>query len=149
MKEDTQTETNVLAALRRYWESYGKRDVDSAIAEVLPDPNVLYIGTGVDEVLRGVEAFREHMQRDWGQSDSVEMELRNESVSSVGDVAWVAADLDVHVKNLGEAFTMECRQTAVFVKRDGRWMLAQSHVSVPYAAQGEGRSFPYGSEELF
>ena len=149
MKADTQTKADVLAGLRRYWEAYGRRDVHAVMAEVLPDEDVIYIGTGADEILTGAAAIREHIQRDWGQSDSVEMELSNERVSAEGDVAWVSADLAVHVKTVGEAFTMRCRQPAVFVRREDRWLLAQGHLSVPFAAQGEGRSFPMASEELF
>ena len=53
-------------------------------------------GTGADEKRVGLAAIEALAKRDWEQSDAASMEFTWTSVSSLGDVAWVAADVNFH-----------------------------------------------------
>lgn len=49
MKTDTKTEAMVMAIMNKFIEAFIKRDLDSILALFTPDPDVVNIGTGVDE----------------------------------------------------------------------------------------------------
>jgi ketosteroid isomerase-like protein len=55
-------------------------------------------------------------------------------------VAWVAADGQGQVGSQEISFPL--RMTAVLEQRDGKWLIAQSHISVPSVVQEEGDSVP-------
>ena len=64
-------------------------------------------------------------------------------VSAEGPVAWVIADATISARVGRQKITMSpLRFTAVLVHRGRRWLRAQSHLSMPYAGQQAGQSWP-------
>jgi ketosteroid isomerase-like protein len=62
-------------------------------------------------------------------------------VSEAGSVAWVAGRASVQARVAGHGLTLVGRFTAVLEQRGDRWLLVQTHFSLPAAEQAEGRSF--------
>ena len=62
-------------------------------------------------------------------------------VSEAGPVAWVAGRATVQARIDGQDLTLTGRFTAVLEQRGDRWLLMQTHFSLPAAEQAEGRSF--------
>ena len=56
-------------------------------------------------------------------------------------MAWVAGRATVQARVDGQDLTLTGRFTAVLEQRQGRWLLMQTHFSLPAAEQAEGRSF--------
>jgi ketosteroid isomerase-like protein len=109
---------------------------------IAPDPDVTFIGTGVDEERIGISEIKEQIQRDWAQSESASIDWDRLCVSAQGTVAWVAANVRLKARVSGREMTLSGRITAVMDKRDGRWLIDQLHMSVPMVGQKEGHSFP-------
>jgi ketosteroid isomerase-like protein len=61
-------------------------------------------------------------------------------ISEAGAVAWVAGRASVQARVDDQDLALTGRFTAVLERRDGRWLLMQTHFSLP-AEQTEGRSF--------
>jgi ketosteroid isomerase-like protein len=53
----------------------------------------------------------------------------------------VAGRASVQARVDGQDLALAGRFTAVLEHRDGRWLLVQTHFSLPAAEQAEGRSF--------
>ncbi len=142
MKADKKTEAEVKAAINNFLKAYSRRDLEGALALLAPDPDLLFIGTGADEKILGIKRASAQMKRDYEQSDEISVKLGPVSISSAGPVAWMFADSTWRVKAGGQEMNYEWRWTMVLEKRQGKWLIAQSHLSAPAQAQAHGESFP-------
>lgn len=142
MKADAKTEADVTNALNKFANAYGQRNMDSLLALLSPDPDVVVTGTGIDEKRIGLSEIKLQVERDWSQSEAISMEIEPHLVSKAGKVAWVTADLVFHVKAGGQDTSIQARLTAVLEQRGKNWLIAQYHSSLPAAGQKEGSSFP-------
>lgn len=142
MRADANTEAAVIAALKNCMEAYAKRDTGALMELYAPDPDVVIIGTGLDEKRIGIEEIIAQAERDWSQSEAMSFELGSYTVSAAGSVAWMAADCIVHATIGENDVSFKLRFTAVFEKRGDRWLIMQSHGSAPMPDQTEGKSFP-------
>jgi ketosteroid isomerase-like protein len=134
MNASAQTQAGVQATLQQWKDAYAKRDLDGALAVIAPDDDVVAIGTGADEWRVGREQVRAQMERDFAQAEAL-------VVSEAGAVAWVAGQATVQARVDGQDLALAGRFTAVLEHRGDKWLLMQTHFSVPAAEQAEGRSF--------
>ena len=136
-----QTQAAVQATLQQWKDAYTQRDLDRALAVIAPDDDVVGIGTGPDEWRVGPEEFRAQIERDFAQSEALSLNYEPLVVSEAGPVAWVAGRATVQARIDGQDLTLTGRFTAVLEQRGDRWLLMQTHFSLPAAEQAEGRSF--------
>jgi ketosteroid isomerase-like protein len=141
MNASPQTQAAVQATLQQWKDAYTQRDLDRALAVIAPDDDVVGIGTGPDEWRVGPEEFRAQIERDFAQSEALKVNYEPLVVSEAGPVAWVAGRATVRARIDGQDLTLTGRFTAVLEQRGGRWLLMQTHFSLPAADQAEGRSF--------
>jgi ketosteroid isomerase-like protein len=141
MRASPQTQAAVEASLRQWTDAYSKRDVDRALALIAPDDDVVGIGTGQDEWRVGPEEFKAQLERDFSQAEALSVAYEPLVVSEAGSVAWVAGRASVQARVAGQDLTLAGRFTAVLEQRGDRWLLMQTHFSLPAAEQAEGRSF--------
>ena len=141
MNASPQTHAAVQATLQQWKDAYTQRDLDRALAVIAPDDDVVGIGTGPDEWRVGPEEFRAQIERDFAQSEALKVSYEPLVVSEAGPVAWVAGRATVQARIDGQDLTLTGRFTAVLEQRGGRWLLMQTHFSLPAAEQAEGRSF--------
>lgn len=142
MKTATQMETEVLAVLQRFMEAYAKRDREGLMDLFAPDPDVILIGTGVDEKRIGRHEIEMQAHRDWAQSEYAYFELVNYTISGAGPVAWLVADMVANAQSASESVRFLVRQTLIFEQREGRWLIMHLHTSMPSLQQDWGESFP-------
>ena len=141
MNASPQTQAAVQATLQQWKDAYTQRDLDRAVAIIAPDDDVVGIGTGPDEWRVGPEEFRAQIERDFAQSEALSLNYEPLVVSEAGPVAWVAGRATVQARIDGQDLTLTGRFTAVLEQRGDRWLLMQTHFSLPAAEQAEGRSF--------
>jgi ketosteroid isomerase-like protein len=142
MKADAEIRAEVLAVFKGLWKAYQEKDLAGVLSFYVPDPDLLLLGTGVDERYAGMRAVTRGLRRDFSQSQGVRVKMTKVSVSAAGKVAWVASNLQMRaVTDQGEVI-LEGRLTAVLERRRKNWLIAQSHLSVPMAGQEAGQSFP-------
>ena len=141
MRASPSTQAAVQATLQQWKDAYSRRDLDGALAVMAPDDDVVGIGTGPDEWRVGPAAFRAQLERDLAQSEALSVDYEPLVVSEAGPVAWVAGRATVQARVDGQDLALTGRFTAVLEQREGRWLLMQTHFSLPAAEQAEGRSF--------
>ena len=102
------------------------------------DADMVHIGTDMDEIWRGWNELRKATVEQFEGLDCYKAQIRDlsVSVSSSGSVAWYSHLLDAHIKSSSQEQTWQgARFTGVLEKRDGRWVMVQTHVSIPESAQ--------------
>lgn len=134
-----------VAAIRKVLDefaaAYTARDPDAVMRFLADDPDVVMVGTGVDEIRIGPAQLRQQIERDLGQADRVELHLGDVRVSGRGEVAWVFAQPVVTAVVGNEQMRMPVRMTVVLVQETGGWLIHSGHLSVALAEQHEGESF--------
>jgi ketosteroid isomerase-like protein len=141
MNAGAQTQADVRVVLQQWKDAYSQRDLDRALALIAPDEDVVAIGTGADEWRVGPEQVKAQMQRDFAQAEALSVAYEPLVISEAGAVAWVAGRASVQARADGQDLALTGRFTAVLERRDGRWLLLQTHFSLPATEQAEGRSF--------
>lgn len=142
MKADPKTESEVMNVLKQCFEAFAMKDLDTMLAFFAPDPDVVVIGTGRDEKGVGFTEIKAIFKRAFSQFDEASFEFGWHSVSVAGLLAWLATDVTFHVKASDREVSRQLRLTGVMEKRGDRWLILQSHDSVPDRDQAEGESFP-------
>lgn len=127
--------------LKQYAQAYADKDMERMIKLFSPDPDLVAIGAGRDEWVKGPEELKKGFQRDMTQADDVKVDFENVIVSSSGNVAWASAQMNLNVKVEGQEITMPGRVSFVFEERNNNWLINHLHFSVP-DEQEEGKSYP-------
>ena len=141
MQADARIQTAVMAVLNTMAECYARRDLEGLLATCAPDPDHVMYGTQADEKRMGLSGIKAQAERDWSQSNAASIEYGWTSISAAGNVAWTAADVAFKLEAGGQKMTLPGRLTAVLERRGDKWLIVQSHFSLP-AASPEGQSFP-------
>ena len=133
-------EQEVVEVLEAYADAVLRRDWAATLAMFTDDAVV--IGTGVDEWYRGRADLVRGLDRDLEQATVLRLTYGTPEVGQQGDAAWVAFPTTVTAQVGDSEITIVGRATAVLVRRGGRWLIAQNHLSVPAADQATGQSYP-------
>ncbi len=141
MRADPETEAAVMNVVKQCFEAFTGKDLDSILAFVAPDPDVILIGTGGDEKGVGLAEVRNILERAFTQFEEASFDFGWHSVSAAGSVAMLAADVTLHVKTSDRQITEQIRLTVVLEQRGDRWLIMQWHDSLPAAGQKEGQAF--------
>lgn len=137
----TSTQDVVQQLLTNLAAAYQAKDPQRAL-ELFAD-DIIFVGTGADEVRFGREELREQVDRDLTQADQLTPKVGDVRVIGAADgrTAWFYAHLTLDVDAGGESFTMPMRVTGVAAPHGKRWRFQQTHFSLPFSEQAEGESF--------
>jgi ketosteroid isomerase-like protein len=140
MKADAQTVAEIDAAIGKLAGAYRERNLQDFMACFVPDEDTVVIGTGSDEKRVGPEQIRAQVERDWSQTESIEMAFEWKSISAAGPLAWVALEGAFRIRAGGQAMALPVRTSLVLEKRRGQWLVVHAHFSAPAATQEAGSS---------
>ena len=135
-------EEEIMKVMAKIFEAYENKDLDAVSSFFAPDPDVVLIGTGIDEKGIGMEQIRAMIKRDFDQADTISVEIHWKSISAAESFAWLSSDLINKVTVGDKELTLSGRLTALFENREDKWLIRQWHYSMPFSAQPEGQSFP-------
>ena len=142
MRADPKTESEVMSAVKQCFEAFAMKDLDAMMAFFAPDPDVVVIGTGGDERGVGFAEVKAIFERAFSQFDEASFDFGWHYVSVAGPLALLATDIALRVKASDREVSQQIRLTGVLEKRGDRWLILQSHDSVPDRDQAEGEAFP-------
>jgi ketosteroid isomerase-like protein len=106
------------------------------------DKDTMLIGSGADEKRIGKKQIRAQFERDWAQADVISAKFKVGGVSARANVAWTFGELIIEAKVKGRPAKLRGRFTMVLEKKNARWLIMQSHFSLPVADQSSGSSWP-------
>ena len=141
MRANPKTEAVITNIVKQGFEAFTKKDLDKVLAIFAPDPDVIVIGTGGDERCVGLAEIRKIFERSFAQFEEASFKFGWCSVSVIGSVALLAADVILYVNTSDRQITEQIRLTVVLEQRGDRWLIIQWHDSLPAAGQKEGQAF--------
>ena len=131
VRADTKTEQEVKDFLTQYGAAYDKKDVGALMKMIAPEASVVFFEADDKGRYVGPNEIRAAYKDNLKQVKSIKGEYKWTSVGSKGDVAWFATELLYNVDTGKDKFQEPARWTGVLEKRDGKWLLIQSHFSFP------------------
>ena len=102
-----------------------------------PDTNIILFGTEGEEQLAGIDAILKAMKRQFSELQNTFINISDQriQISKTGQTAWFSQVLDYNFIYQGNNVSFEdIRFTGVLEKHNGKWMMVQGHLSVPYEA---------------
>jgi ketosteroid isomerase-like protein len=141
-KADPQTEKEIKDFLDRYSKAYEKKDVEAIMVLIAPDSDVAFVDSDSERPVQGPALIKSAYEREFAQVKSASIKFPWVAVGSKGDVAWITAQCQAEVDTGEGKMTVPAHWTAVLEKRDGKWLLVQSHLSFPFPEGSEGPPEP-------
>lgn len=126
--------TDVERVIDGFFKAMDRRDFKWMKQHLAHDPDMVHIGTEADEYRIGRDAMKEAIREQFRSLRSYKAALRNRvtHVGPSGDVAWFSHVMDARIESDdGTHYLENARFTGVLEKRDGVWVIVQTHMSVP------------------
>jgi ketosteroid isomerase-like protein len=142
MKADAATRAEIIKTLSDYSVAMAAGDLGAVMALQVQDPDLRFIGSGLDEWRDGVEQVKKQVKRDFTQARRLVLIFTEVHVCAEGGVAWIAAPTTVRIELGHKEREYFGRFTAVLVRHGEKWLFAQIHFSTPAAGKPEGKSYP-------
>jgi len=128
-------------AMDDYAKACGRKDVDALMDMFAPEEDIVNIGTQGDEWWVGRDALRRGFERMFSEAEAITVRYEDVTVASAGPVCWFSAKATFGMTVDGRRMEITGRNTGVLVERGGKWLIAQSHFSIP-APGAVGSSIP-------
>ena len=132
MKPNAGTEADVISVLEEFCSAFAKRDVNTVMHLVAPDPDVVVI-TSEDALLRGPHELRAFLESYVRGATTYSWEWDRYDVSAAGSVAWLLGEGTETAATGSDVERHHYRMTMVLERRGDRWLLMQVHGSSPSA----------------
>ncbi len=133
-KRNPEIEKDVKALLQKLIRAQETGDIDAFTECFTQNNNAVHIGTDQDEIWYTWPDFFNFMITQLEQHKGSTINYKNTTVrhNSSGDVAWYSQLIDHCPETKGDDICLEgFRHTGVVEKRDGKWLIVQSHISFP------------------
>jgi ketosteroid isomerase-like protein len=105
-----------------------------------PSESIVSFGTEGDEKLVGFSEIKSAIQKQFDTFTNTYISYRDQiiEINETGNTAWFSEIVNYNFILDGKAHTFEgLRYTGVLVKKDGKWKLVQTHMSVPYTPEND------------
>jgi ketosteroid isomerase-like protein len=138
-KVDIEKDTNdIKSVLNQYNKAFETEDMELLSTTVAHDEDMVCFGTDAAERWVGWESLKESLQKQFDAFENTKLSVKDQviKISQSTDVAWMSYITDAQAEVQGDLVKFEgIRGTAVFEKRDSKWVIVQFHVSVPVVGQ--------------
>jgi ketosteroid isomerase-like protein len=98
MEASKETVKAIHGILKKYIQAYADKDLEGIMKLFVKDPDLVAIGAGRDEWVKGPEDLKKGFHRDMTQADDIKADFEDITVSSTGNVAWASAHMSMNVK---------------------------------------------------
>jgi ketosteroid isomerase-like protein len=139
---DDKIQKAVRRLLEEYSQAYQNKDVAGILELFIDSDDLVVIGTGDDEWVNGINELKSGFERDMGQADNINVKFRDISISSSSNVAWLSSHMNMEATVKGQEIYIPGRLTAVVLEKNGKWLFANLHYSLPSDLQEEGKAWP-------
>ncbi len=127
--------TAIKSVLEKYALANENQDMNMIEEIWCPSESIVSIGTESGERLMGFSQIRNAIQRQFDTFSETFISYRDQVIelSDDGNTAWFSQRMNYNFIFDGKAHTFkDLRYTGVLTKRDGKWKIVQTHLSVPY-----------------
>jgi len=132
---DVKMETNAIKlVLEKY--AIANENQDMVMIEEIwcPSEQIVSFGTVSTEKMVGWSEIKRAVEKQFGRFSDTFISYRDQiiQVNETGNTAWFSEIINYNFIMDGEAHSYEgLRYSGVLVKKEGKWLLVQTHMSVP------------------
>jgi ketosteroid isomerase-like protein len=130
----------VKLVLEKYALANENQDINMIEEIWCPSDSIVSIGTESGEILQGFSHIKKAVQNQFETFTNTFISYRDQiiSISKDGNTAWFSEIVNYNFILNEKAMQYEgLRYTGVLVKKDGKWKLVQTHMSVPVVPKTE------------
>ncbi len=132
---DIQKEKNaVKLVLEKYALANENQDLNMIEEIWCPSDSIVSIGTESGEILQGFSSIKSAVEKQFQAFSKTYISYSDQliNISKDGNTAWFSEIVNYNFILNEKAMSYEgLRYTGVLVKKDGKWKLVQTHISVP------------------
>lgn len=130
----------VKLVLEKYALANENQDINMIEEIWCPSDSIVSIGTESGEILRGFSHIRKAVENQFETFSNTFISYRDQiiTISKDGNTAWFSEIINYNFILNDQARQYEgLRYTGVLVKKEGKWKLVQTHISVPVVPEAE------------
>lgn len=140
-------EKEILQTFHDFWFTWAKREKKAATIDDLVaffDKEISAIGTGMHESGKDFNGVRQNFLDDLSEIDiPISLKFEDEKPRLLSPTSgMVEADGDVSLELGNEVLGFHLRFTTIFCLKEGKWLIAHNHVSIPASGQDDGQAYP-------
>ena len=124
----------VRETIERFFEAMNTQNL-ALMKQLIPrSTTTVHVGTGKGEIWKGWQVLNDASKQQFENLEYYDATIKELTinVAKSQDIAWYFHLLDAEIKSNGSITRWEgARFSGVAQKQDGRWTLAQTHVSIP------------------
>jgi len=120
--------------LEKYAIANENQDMDMIEDIWCPSERIVSFGTVSGEKMIGWQTIKNAVESQFSRFSDTFISYRDQiiEINETGNTAWFSEIINYNFIMDGEAHSYEgLRYTGVLVKKDGKWLLVQTHMSVP------------------
>ncbi len=118
--------------LDRQLKAFDVRDLKALMDMLAKDPSVVMLGNGPNDRWVGPEAIKKAYESQLLQYESEKISLHGTIVGVQDNIAWFSTQAHLLKKTKAQGQSMlRINWSGVLQKRKGKWLLVQSHFSLP------------------
>jgi len=120
--------------LEKYAIANENQDMDMIEDIWCPSERIVSFGTVSGEKMVGWQSIKNAVESQFSRFSDTFISYRDQiiEINDAGNTAWFSEIINYNFIMDGEAHSYEgLRYTGVLVKKDGKWLLVQTHMSVP------------------
>ncbi|MGM0545529.1 MAG: nuclear transport factor 2 family protein [Bacteroidota bacterium] len=128
------TKEEVKTTIRDFFNSMDSQDLQTMQTLIPETDSTIHIGTDEGEIWKGWEELQAATKKQFEGLEYYKANVYDLQVTMAksGDVAWYFHKLDAEIKSRGQITRWQgARFTGVLQKAGDRWVMAQTHVSIP------------------
>lgn len=137
MSSASSPKEEVKTTIHQFFQAMDTQDFELMEKITAHDTDMVHTGTDTGEIWIGWDELRQDTVEQFEGLEHYKATIKDLHInlSASGTVAWYFHLLDARIKSNGTEHRWEnARFTGVLEKRDGRWVLVQTHVSLPESA---------------
>jgi len=138
--DQQQEKESIKLVLEKYALANENQDINMIEEIWCPSDSIVSIGTESGEILQGFSHIKKAVQNQFEAFSNTYISYHDQiiSISKDGNTAWFSEMVNYNFILNEKAMQYEgLRYTGVLVKKDGKWKLVQTHMSVPVVPETE------------
>lgn len=122
------------ALIDRYYDAWSKLSTDAPAEFYAKDADCVFFDVAPLKYTGGWAEYKAGVQKNFFDTATGAKLTPNDDlkVTRRGNVTWTTLTFHISVKaKSGPGLELECRHTAIWEKRGGKWLIVHEHVSAP------------------
>jgi ketosteroid isomerase-like protein len=127
-------EQEIKSKIEQFFQAMNTQNLEMMQNLIPKSETTVHVGTDEGEIWKGWSVLNEATKEQFENLEYYKANIRNLTinVAESGDAAWYFHLLDAEIKSGNNLTQWEgARFTGVFEKQGDRWVMAQTHVSIP------------------